>query len=79
MRTVGRLCRIHGKVTFGIDMNIKIINTDSELLNALRHSTDVKMTSTQALEQRVSYVYGAMKSDSDITREQVKKVIAEQK
>ena len=61
-------------------MNGKVveIRTDEALLRALTESSPRKPTAEEALEQRVSFVYGSMKSDSDLTREQVKKIIVEQ-
>jgi hypothetical protein len=58
-------------------MNIKVIKTDDSLLQALHAGTHRKITSKNALEQRVSFVYGAMKADSNVTREQVKRAIVE--
>jgi hypothetical protein len=58
-------------------MNTKFLElkTDEKLLNALKNAK--KLSAEEVLEQRVSFVYGSMKSDSSVTREQVKKVLEE--
>lgn len=60
-------------------MNVRVveINTDEELLAKLKN-TDQKQSAQDTKEQRVSFVYGAMKSDSNITKEAVRKIIAKQ-
>jgi hypothetical protein len=60
-------------------VNAKVVElkTDGELLRSLREAAQRKPTAEEALEQRVSFVYGSMKTDSQITRDQVRKLIQE--
>jgi hypothetical protein len=60
-----------------MNMHVIDLKTDSELLDALR-SAKTKLTADEALEQRVSFVYGSMKSNNSLTKEQLKKAILEQ-
>lgn len=61
-------------------MNMKVVEiaTDENLLDALRKVADHKPSRDEVTQQRVSFVYGALKSDSGITKEQVKKAIAQE-
>jgi len=58
-------------------MPLKVVEiaTDEELLDALKKHPDRKPTPDEAREQRVSFVYGALRSDSNITKEQVRRVL----
>ncbi|MDH5324390.1 MAG: hypothetical protein OEZ68_21600 [Gammaproteobacteria bacterium] len=58
--------------------NISELKTDGQLLDALKKSSQVKLGPVEILEQRVSFVYGSMSSDSNVTREHIKQVISEQ-
>jgi hypothetical protein len=58
-------------------MKVIDLKTDSKLLNELK-SAKSKLTPREALEQRVSFVYGSMKSDNALTKEQVKRAILDQ-
>ncbi|MFM0732362.1 hypothetical protein PQQ52_17895 [Paraburkholderia sediminicola] len=51
------------------------LKTDQTLLNKLEKAVDRKPSQAEILEQRVSYVFGFMKPDSGVTREQVRNVI----
>jgi hypothetical protein len=63
----------------GMFMNTVVeINTDEELLARLKTKSDHRQSPEDAKEQRVSFVYGAMKSDSSITKEAVRRIIAKQ-
>lgn len=59
-------------------MSLKDLKTSDEVLGALHQAAAHKPTATETLEQRVSFVYGSVKSNSSITREQVKKVLADE-
>jgi len=50
-------------------------HTPQDLLRAL-FSPDRKPTKEEMFEQRVSFVYGSMDSDSSITRAQIRAVLA---
>ncbi|MEE9494378.1 MAG: hypothetical protein V3W04_13500 [Gammaproteobacteria bacterium] len=58
--------------------NISELKSSKELLGALEKAASIKLTSAEMLEQRVSFVFGSMDSDSDVTRHHIKQVIAEQ-
>jgi hypothetical protein len=61
-------------------MNLKVveISTDENLLIALKKHAEHKPTHDEIREQKVSFIYGALKLDSNITKEQVKKVLVNQ-
>jgi hypothetical protein len=54
------------------------LRTDPELLEALQKSLARKPTVKDIQEQRVSFVYGSLGSKSNMTREQVRKLLVEQ-
>lgn len=58
-------------------MNAKVVElkTDAELLRSLQEDGQRKPTAEEALEQRVSFVLGSLKSDSEMTRDQVRRLI----
>lgn len=53
------------------------IKTDQKLLDALQGSLSVKQSAEDRFEQRVSYVYSSIESDSSVTREHVRKQLSE--
>ncbi|MBR7972960.1 hypothetical protein KDX01_07495 [Burkholderia vietnamiensis] len=59
-------------------MEDKFLNlkTNRDLLVELAEAASKKQSQAELAEQRVSFVYGVMKVDSGVTREQVRKVIA---
>lgn len=65
--------------TQGDYVNDKVaeLKTDAGLLKSLREAGQRKPSAEEALEQRVSFVLGSLKSDSTITREQVRRQIKE--
>jgi len=58
--------------------NIVDLKTSEALLDALKRASTVKLSTSDMLEQRVSFVYSLMDADSDVTREHIKQVIVEQ-
>jgi hypothetical protein len=62
------------------NMSTGLINlqTDSRLLKALEEASLKKLTHAEILAQRISFVFGSMKSDSTVTRDRVKEVIVQQ-
>jgi len=54
------------------------LKTDREVLEAVQRAASRKMTPGEALEQRVSFVYGTMDSKSSVTRDQVRQLVIEQ-
>lgn len=54
------------------------LKTSSALLDALHNSLSKKPTAEEIMEQRVSYVFGSLDSDSSVTRDRVRKLLAEQ-
>lgn len=71
--------RLRGRNLRGCDMNAKVaeLKTDPELLRSLHEAAQRKPTAEEALEQRASFVVGSLKSDSGMTREEVKRLIKE--
>lgn len=51
------------------------IKTDSDLLRRLR--TARGLTRDQLLQQRISFIYGALPGDSTITRQQIENTLRE--
>lgn len=51
------------------------IKTDSDLLRRLR--TARGLTRQQLLQQRISFIYGALPGDSTITRQQIENTLKE--
>jgi hypothetical protein len=58
--------------------NFLDLKTDPNLLSALRGAAQHKQTAAEILEQRVSFVYGAVDSQNGVTRDQIRKLILEQ-
>ncbi len=54
------------------------LRTKPELLDALQRSLGRKPTAKDIQEQRVSFVYGSLSSKSNVTRDQVRKLLVEQ-
>jgi len=52
------------------------LKTDQSLLKKLERAADRKPSQAEIQEQRVSFVFGSMKPDSGVTRDQVRDVIA---
>lgn len=52
------------------------IKTDAQLLDRLTASTKTKASKARLRKQRVSFIYGALPSDSTITRAQIESVLA---
>ncbi|MCL6741165.1 hypothetical protein LZ518_08480 [Sphingomonas sp. RB56-2] len=51
------------------------IKTDAKLLARLAASTKTKASKARLRKQRVSFIYGALPSDSTITRDQIESVL----
>lgn len=54
------------------------LKTNSALLNALHNSLLKKPTAEEIMEQRVSFVFSSLNSGSSVTRDRVRKLLAEQ-
>ena len=55
------------------------LKTDPSLLAKVRHAAERKLTTSELVEQRVSFVYGSMGGDmSGMTKDHVRQVILEQ-
>jgi hypothetical protein len=54
------------------------LKTNAGLLEVMRAMATRKLSAHEQLEQRVSYVFGLMHDSSNVTKEQVRKVILEQ-
>ena len=54
------------------------LKTDPALLRKLQRSADHKPSADEIMKQRVSFVFGSMKSSSGVTRERVRQVLLEQ-
>ena len=52
--------------------------TDETLLRALHEAAQRKLSPEELREQRVSFIMGTVKSDSGVTRERIRHVLAEQ-
>ncbi len=59
--------------------DISSLKTDPTLLEALNQAASRKLTSKERLEQRVSFVVGAIGADSGAIRDRIKQVIVESK
>lgn len=51
------------------------LETEPDLLKELRRGVAKGRTANEVFEQRVSFVFGSMNSESNVTREQVRKVL----
>jgi hypothetical protein len=54
------------------------VKTDHRLIAKLEHAAQHRQSSSEILEQSVSFVYGSMDKSSGVTREQVRRIIIEQ-
>jgi predicted transcriptional regulator len=54
------------------------LKTSQAVLDSVQRAASRKMSPHEALEQRVSFVYGTMDAKSNVTREQVRQLIIEQ-
>lgn len=54
------------------------LKTSQAVLESVQRAASRKLSPHEALEQRVSFVYGTMDSKSNVTREEVRKLIIEQ-
>ncbi len=61
-----------------IGNKIPKIETNKILIEALKSAASRKLTAKELLEQRVSFIYGSLKSNSSITKEEVRKTIKKQ-
>lgn len=52
------------------------ITTDPALIERLRQTANKPLTAEQKLRRRVSFIYGALPTDSTITREQIEEILA---
>ena len=52
------------------------IKTDAALLDRLRKTAGMPLTAEQRLRRRVSFIYGALPTDSSITRKQIEEILA---
>ncbi|KQU76799.1 MULTISPECIES: hypothetical protein [unclassified Rhizobacter] len=53
------------------------LKTRPELLSKLQQTVGRKPSAAEILEQRISFVFGSLKPDSGITREQVRQILLE--
>jgi len=54
------------------------LKTPRTLLDALSKASCKKPTADELLEQRVSFIFGSLKPESDITHERIKQILVEQ-
>jgi len=54
------------------------LKTDPALIRRLEEAATATVTAEQLREQRISFIIGNLREDSPITREKVKRVLAEQ-
>jgi hypothetical protein len=54
------------------------LKTDPVLIRRLEEAATATMSHDQLREQRISFIIGNLREDSPITREKVKRVLAEQ-
>jgi hypothetical protein len=57
--------------------NMMDLKMSEQLRTALQRAASRKLTASEMLEQRVSFVYGSISSKSGVTKERVKQVIVE--
>ena len=55
--------------------NVSTLKTDAKLLDQIEAAAHHRLSASDIMEQRVSFVYGSLKEDSGVTREQVRKVL----
>ena len=51
------------------------LKTNPSLLKRIEDLSDKKLTSSEVFEQRVSFVYGLMGGDNNVTKSEVRKAI----
>jgi hypothetical protein len=51
------------------------VKTDHRMLQALQRAAGVRLSADELLAQRVSFVYGSMDKNSNVTKERVREVI----
>jgi hypothetical protein len=54
------------------------LKTNPSLLNALERAAATKPSADQLRKQRISFIIGSLKDTSDVTRDKVRKILAEQ-
>jgi hypothetical protein len=54
------------------------IETDKKLLDSLRKSAGKAQSPADLKEQRVSFIYGSLDRESDVTRERIRQALMEQ-
>lgn len=55
------------------------LKTDSSLIKALEKASAEKQSEEELLEQRVSFIFGTLDSDSEMTREVIRKILVKQR
>jgi len=58
--------------------NLLGLKDERQLVEALMKSVQMKQTAAQILEQRVSFVVGALRPSSGVTKEQIRKELVKQ-
>lgn len=51
------------------------LHTEDKLLSKIRESAKIHPTPDELIEQRVSYIFGAISSESSVSREQIREKI----
>jgi SpoU rRNA methylase family enzyme len=54
------------------------LKSKSTLMDAIHRASGKKLTPDELLEQRVSFVFGSMKQDNGVTKDQVRQAIRNQ-
>lgn len=54
------------------------LKTDPRLLEALDQAARKGVSAKERVEQRVSFVYGSIRKESSVTKEQVREILLEQ-
>lgn len=54
------------------------VQTSADVLRALREAASYRPTSEELHKQRVSYIYGILNYNSNVTRARIEEVLAEQ-
>ena len=57
--------------------NLDNLHTDPELLDKLKQGSAKGRTLQELREQRVSFIFGAISSESNITKEQIRQAVKE--
>ena len=52
------------------------LQTSNDLLEKLRRATRVELSADEICRQRVSFVFGAINSGNDVTKEKVEEILA---